>query len=63
VTDAIQHELQGIVAAESKKGSVKRRLPHTGKLQKKGWKHETSRADGLKKTLEWYRKNPKKAEK
>ena len=58
--DLIGWHPQKIIQAESKKGSVKRRLPHTGKLQKKGWKHETSRSEGLRKTLEWYRKNPKK---
>lgn len=47
-------------AMESKKGSVKRRLPDTSKLQKKGWRHETSLTEGLKKTLEWYRIHPKK---
>ena len=46
---------QSIIVGESKQGSVKRRLPHTGKLQKKGWKHETSRAEGIKKTFEWYK--------
>lgn len=48
-----------ITKAESKQGSVKRRLPHTGKLQKKGWKHDTQQKDGLKKTFEWYKKSSK----
>jgi len=42
-------------------GSVKRRLADIKKIKKLvGWQPETLLAEGLKKTFEWYQKNPKK---
>lgn len=42
-------------------GSVKRRLADVSKLQAlTGWKPEVSLDDGLKRTYDWYLKNPKK---
>ena len=41
-------------------GSVKRRLADVSKLQSlTGWKPEVSLAEGLKRTYDWYLKNPK----
>lgn len=44
-----------LVPAESKKGSVKRRLPDTTKLKVIGWRNETTLKCGLQKTLAWYK--------
>ncbi|MDO8667881.1 MAG: GDP-mannose 4,6-dehydratase [bacterium] len=42
-------------------GSVKRRLADVSKLQSlTGWKPEVSLAEGLKRTYDWYLKNPSK---
>ncbi len=41
-------------------GSVKRRLPDIAKLQRDvEWEHETPFEEGLRKTIDWYLKNPK----
>ena len=41
-------------------GSVARRLPDVSKIKRDtGWEAHTSLSDGLKATIEWYRKNPK----
>ncbi len=40
-------------------GSVKQRRPHIGKIEKLiGWRPKTSLKDGLRKTMEWYGRNP-----
>ena len=45
----------------SPQGSVKRRLADITKIKNLvGWEPETSLEDGLKKTIEWYKNNPKK---
>ena len=59
--DIIGWRPKEIIHAESKKGSVKRRLPDVSKLKAAtGWKHEIQRKEGLKMTIEWYKKHPKK---
>lgn len=46
----------------SPKGSVKRRLADVSKIKKDtGWEAKTPLEEGLKKTIEWYLKNPKPA--
>lgn len=41
-------------------GSVKRRAPDVQKIEKMvGWKAKVTLGEGLKKTFEWYNKNPK----
>ncbi|MDO8517964.1 MAG: GDP-mannose 4,6-dehydratase [bacterium] len=46
----------------SPEGSVKRRLADVSKIKKDtGWEAKTPLEDGLKKTIEWYLKNPKPA--
>ncbi|RJR13516.1 NAD(P)-dependent oxidoreductase [Candidatus Parcubacteria bacterium] len=47
---------------KSPEGSVKRRLADVSKIKKDtGWSAETPLSEGIKKTIEWYRKNPKPA--
>lgn len=41
-------------------GSVKRRAPEVSKIEKDtGWKAKTTLEEGLRKTFDWYNKNPK----
>lgn len=45
----------------SPEGSVKRRAADVSKIEQEiGWKAKVPFEEGLKRTLEWYRKNPKK---
>lgn len=45
---------------ESLAGSVKRRLPDVSKIKADvGWEARTSLSEGLRKTFDWYDKNPK----
>lgn len=49
---------------KSPKGSVKRRLADVSKIKKEtGWSAQTPLKKGLRKTIEWYLKNPKPAKK
>jgi len=49
-----------IITKKSPKGSVKRRLADVSKIKKDtGWSAKTPLTKGLKKTIEWYLKNPK----
>ena len=44
----------------SPKGSVKRRLPDVSKIKRDtGWEAKIELEEGLKKTIDWYRKNQK----
>ncbi|MSU74407.1 NAD-dependent epimerase/dehydratase family protein [Candidatus Kaiserbacteria bacterium] len=46
----------------SPKGSVRRRLADVSKIKKDtGWEAKTSLTEGLRKTIDWYLKNPKPA--
>ena len=48
----------------SPEGSVKRRLADVSKIKKDtGWEAQTPLKEGLRKTIDWYLKNPKSAEK
>jgi nucleoside-diphosphate-sugar epimerase len=49
-----------IIIKKSPIGSVKRRLADVSKIKKDtGWQAKTPLKKGLKKTVEWYRANPK----
>src|SRR3989344_1310430 len=49
-----------IITKKSPKGSVKRRLADVSKIKNDtGWSAKTPLTKGLKKTIEWYLKNPK----
>jgi nucleoside-diphosphate-sugar epimerase len=51
---------QNVELKEGKKGSVARRLADVSKLQEiTGWKPEISLEEGLLKTYNWYKENPK----
>ncbi|MDP2684182.1 MAG: GDP-mannose 4,6-dehydratase [bacterium] len=61
IFDVVGWKPKSVEVKEGKKGSVSRRLADVSKLQKiTNWKPEVSLEEGLKKTYEWYKENPKK---
>lgn len=49
-----------VIKHQSPAGSVKRRLPDIAKLKRDiDWEHETTFEEGIKKTIDWYQRNPK----
>ena len=59
--DIMKWHPKKIDAKDSLPGSVKRRLPDVSKIRRDvGWKAKIGLEKGLKKTIEWYKRNPNK---
>lgn len=62
IFDQMDWKPKKIIAKNSPKGSVKRRLADVSKIKKHtGWRAKTPLKKGLQKTIEWYREHPKPA--
>lgn len=60
IFELTEWEPQHIEIKNSPEGSVKRRLADVSKIKKDtGWEAMTNLEDGLKKTIDWYVRNPK----
>ncbi|MDE1924843.1 MAG: GDP-mannose 4,6-dehydratase [Patescibacteria group bacterium] len=60
IFDLMQWHPKQIETKNSPAGSVKRRLADVSKIKKDtGWEAKTTLREGLQKTIDWYRKNPK----